>query len=114
MAFFTCTFLKLELFEHKQKLIKHTGYSESDFFEMAHLITKNIQFVVHLMIDHKILQQAKKGLAQVDVEDAPFLALALQLNAKLWIGDKRLYNFLSGKGYRLMCSTSHLIELSKN
>jgi len=35
----------------------------------------------------------------IDINDAPFVALALELEAVLWTGDKTLKNGLKDKGF---------------
>jgi predicted nucleic acid-binding protein len=108
LQFFSCDFLKFEIAKHKQKILKLTNYSESQFSEIEFLVTKNIHFQNHNLINPKMLAKAEDMLRTVDIDDAPFLALAQSLKAKLWTGDKKLSNGLIKQGYSNCISTDEI------
>lgn len=99
--FYSCDFLKLEIAKHKKKILKITTYSEDELFELEFLVTKNIKFVNHYLIDEKLLANAENALKNIDINDAPFLALAKETNTKLWTGDKKLANGLIKGGFEI-------------
>lgn len=106
--FFSCDFLKFEIAKHKQKILKLTHYSETQFSEIEFLVTKNIHFQNHNLINPKILVKSEDMLRGIDIDDAPFLALALSLKAKLWTGDRKLANGLLKQGYSNIISTAEI------
>ena len=64
----------MEILRHKNKILKITGYSEEAFYELEYLVTKNIRFMSHLLIDETILHKAESRLSGIDIDDAPFVA----------------------------------------
>jgi len=107
--FYSCEFLKIEIAKHKNKILSITKYSQNDFLEIEYLVTKNIHFINHMLIDPSIISNAEKTLAQVDIDDTPFLALSKYLKADLWTGDKKLINALIKHGYKNVCTTEQLL-----
>ena len=51
--------------------------------------------------------------SDVDEDDTPFIALGIELNAKLWTGDKILARGLAKKGTDLIITTADLKKLIK-
>jgi len=49
----------------------------------------------------------------IDEDDTPFIALGIELNAKLWTGDKILSKGLAKKGVDLSITTEELKKLIK-
>jgi predicted nucleic acid-binding protein len=109
--FYSCDFLKLEIVKHKKKILKITSYSEDELFEIEFLVTKNIKFVNHYLLDEKLVENAEKELKNIDLNDAPFLALANEMNAKLWTGDKKLANGLVKGGFKDILKTEDLWDI---
>ncbi len=109
--FYSCNFLKFEIAKHRLRIIKLTGYSEIQFAEIEFLVTKNIQFLNHELIDDEIMSKSKELLIDVDLDDVPFLAMAKNLNAKLWTGDKKLIKGLKKKGFNDIVSTEDLASI---
>ena len=107
--FYSCDFLKLEIARHKSKILQITKYTNDEFYEIEFLVTKNITFTNHMLIDAGIQEKAEKMLEGIDIDDAPFLALTKQMRAKLWTGDKRLSNALIKQGYKDICTTEQLL-----
>ncbi len=106
--FYSCHFLKEEIFTHKSKILKLTGFSEREFLEIEYLITKNIHFVHSEIIPLKTQKRALTLCTDIDIKDSPFIALTLHLKSKLWTGDKKLINGLSKKGFQNMVTTNEL------
>lgn len=50
-------------------------------------------------------------MANIDINDTPFVAMATHLNAKLWTGDKQLYNGLKEIGLHLSFNTNEILGL---
>ncbi len=47
------------------------------------------------------------------MKDISFVALTLEMNAKLWTGDKKLYSGLREKGFHDVLSTQDLEDFIK-
>ena len=109
LHFFSCDFLKFEIAKHKNKILKITKYSETQFSELEYLVTKNIHFQNHHLINPKILSKAEELIKDIDIDDAPFLALAISLKAQLWTGDKKLVKGLQNKGFNSIISTEEIL-----
>ena len=109
--FYSCEFLKHEINSHKNKILKITNYTEQDFLEIEYLATKNITFINHQFIEAKKLEKAQLLCQSIDIKDAPFIALGIDLKAKLWTGDKILYQDLKEKKYKDVITTAELIRL---
>ena len=65
----------------------------------------------HELIDDEIMSKSKELLIDVDLDDVPFLAMAKNLNAKLWTGDKKLIKGLKKKGFNDIVSTEDLASI---
>ena len=94
-----------EVEEHKNELLKKTGFSEKDFNQLVVLISKRIIFFP--IIDFLPFIQKAKEICP-DPDDAAYFALALKLHCPLWSNDKKL----KGQEEVKVFSTSELLALS--
>lgn len=85
-------FVFVELFKHKEKLLKFSRLSEAELLELLHRILHRITFV-----DESTIATANRHKA-LEL-DTPFVALALELQAELWSGDKKLVSGLRKQGF---------------
>ncbi len=107
--FFAPKFVFIELFKHKEKILKYSSLTEEELLEILEIVLEQVEFISLKEIDKKSLQQAYK-LAAIDLLDAPFVALSLFLEAKLWTGDKELCRFLQNKGFNICITTEELLN----
>lgn len=56
-------------------------------------------------------KEANRLTKDVDSDDITFVALALQIGAVLWTGDKKLAGHLKSMGFNQVVSTAELSEL---
>jgi putative PIN family toxin of toxin-antitoxin system len=96
---FSCYYLYVEVFDKKEKIIKYSGLEEREILELLYLILKKIQFINEHQISAPSWRKAKELTEDIDVKDISFVALAIELEAKLFTGDKKLYKGLREKGY---------------
>jgi predicted nucleic acid-binding protein len=97
--FYSCNFLIIELFKHKEKIVKYSGADEKDVLKNLHNIIGNIHFINDNLVDIKNRQKAFDLCKEIDEKDIPFIALTLELDALLWTGDKQLKQGLQQKGF---------------
>ncbi|WP_344980330.1 PIN domain-containing protein [Compostibacter hankyongensis] len=106
--FYTCDFLRIELQKHRGKLLKITKLTEGKLHELELLITSNIKFINESLIAEKQWLSANILLKDIDPNDTPFVALAKELDAKLWTGDMQLYHGLKEKRFKAVITTAEL------
>ncbi len=98
--FYAPNYLMVELFEHKENVLEHSKLSGPEIYELLHRIFEKIKFIS----EHAVSQRNKlRGFAfckNVDEDDTPIVALALELNAYLWTNDKRLMRGLKKQGFK--------------
>ncbi len=97
--FYTCRFLIVEIFKHKEKILKFSKLPEEELLEVLHEILRNIEFYNEDLINEANWKSAYKLCHDVDLKDMPFVALALEIDAHLWSGDERLKKHLKNKGF---------------
>lgn len=92
-------FLFVELFKHKEKILKYTKISEADLLITLDALLSNIRFVPLNMLTLQSRQNAYDLCKDIDINDAPFVALAIEYNGLIWTGDRKLINGLTAKGF---------------
>lgn len=110
IKFYSTTQLQNEIEEHKDKLIKLSGYSNNDFIRIKELILRKIRFINNQLISEKAYQFSESLTSDVDIDDTEFIALCEHLNGKLWTGDKKLQKGLLKKGWDHFITPDELIE----
>ena len=111
LEFYTCGYLREEIETHKAKILKNTGYDESEFREIELLIYEELTFFTESLITFDIWKKAADLVREVDMDDIAFVALSLFLDLKIWTGDKKLKEGLRAKGFDNFVSTQELLEL---
>lgn len=106
MKYYSCDYLRLELFKHREKLLKLTKLKDWELEELENLVTQNIIFVNEKLLPSQFIREAIVLLKDIDEADAPFLALADNLNALLWTGDLKLVWGLRSKLKSNLITTS--------
>lgn len=89
----------VELYKHKEKLTKLSKLSENDILNYLQMLVEHITFVGNETVCSENKGYAYTLCVEVDPKDTPFVALAIELNALLWTGDKRLKTHLLQKGF---------------
>jgi predicted nucleic acid-binding protein len=99
LTFYSPNYLISEVYKHKDKLIKNSKLTESEFYLYFDGITERINFIPTELIGIKSRQKAYNLCKDVDLKDIPFVALAIDLEIPFWTGDKKLKEGLEKKGY---------------
>ena len=93
------TFVFVEMFERKEKLLKFSHLTESEIYELLYRIFQKIKFINEQLISKRNKLKAYELCKEIDEYDTPIVGLALELNASIWTGDKKLKNGLIQKGF---------------
>jgi predicted nucleic acid-binding protein len=109
--FYTCEYLRTELFNNRTKLKKLTKLREGELEELIDLTLRNITTIHEDLIPLSQTRKAVSLAEGIDPSDSPFLALALHLKCRLWTGDNTLINGLRKKECYIPIATSELQEL---
>ncbi len=98
--FFVCETTLVEIFDRKEKLIKASRLSSDDVTRLYRILVKRVQIYREDLISPENWKAAYELCRDVDETDTPHVALALELDAYLWTGDKRLKEGLLEKGFK--------------
>jgi predicted nucleic acid-binding protein len=109
--FYSCDYLQTEILRHRDKLLKLTRLSADELTELESFITHNITFINEHLLPEQLVEETQIQLQNIDPFDVPFVALAKHLNAKLWTGDKKLYNPLKEQNFQNIISTLEMAVL---
>ncbi len=99
LEFYTPTFLIVEIFKHKERILKSTKAAEEEVNEYLYTILSKINFVNESTISPGSFVEAFRLCGGVDEKDVPFVALALELEADLWTRDTELKISLVKNGF---------------
>jgi predicted nucleic acid-binding protein len=109
--FYSCKYLQKEIFRHKEKIKHHSKLDDVNLSELIAIIESRIFFIDEILLPDTVIEKAKEWVADVDFDDFAFVAIANQLDAWLWTGDKKLTVGLRQKGYGRIVSTSDLLDI---
>ena len=108
LQFYSCQYLRSEIHRHRAKLLRFTKLSANELTELEAIVMANITFIDERLLPKELLDATETLLQTIDVNDTPFVAMAIHLGAKLWTGDLQLYNGLKSKGYNDILLTTEL------
>lgn len=111
VVFFAPDLLKEELKRYGPKIKTYSKLSAKRLFDAELLVLSNINFVSEDLISDQSWHAAFDLTKDVDEDDTPFIALAIELNANLWTGDKTLSRGISKKGSNIIISTEELKKI---
>ena len=113
-SFIAPDFLRTEIYNHYDKLIKISNLSLGQILESEFQIYKSITFISEEQISLENWQFANNLVSDIDPKDIAYIAYAKQFKCKLWTGDKKLINGLIKKDYNNIISTENLFLLRNN
>lgn len=99
MDFYSPNILITEIYKHKDKLVKSSKLTESEFYLYFNGIIERIKFIPTDFIGLESRQKAYDLCQNVDIKDTPFVALSIDFAIPLWTGDKKLKDGLIQKGF---------------
>ncbi len=108
---YSCYFMQVEIFKHKQRILRYSKLEESELLEVVYLTLKKLSLVNENQISSENWQIADELTKDVDSKDIAFVALSLQLDAVLWTLDRKLQEHLISKGFTNVVNTYELEQL---
>lgn len=112
-VFYAPDLLKDELEKYASKIAAYSKLDTSDLSNIKALVLSSINFVSEELISEASWTNALELTKDIDEDDTPFIALSLELNAKLWTGDKILSRGLVKKEVDITINTAELKKLIK-
>lgn len=97
--FFIPKYAYIELFKYKEKIMKLTKHTLDEVLEILYLLMKRVDIFDEEIISGESLKKAFELVKDIDEGDLIFVALALELDAFLWTGDKKLMEGLKRKEF---------------
>lgn len=99
VKYYAPSFVFIEVFDKKEKLLKHSRLSETELLELLHRIFQQINFISETTLSMENKKEAYEYCKDIDEDDTPIVALALELEAEIWSGDEKLRKGLQKKGF---------------
>ena len=103
-------YLVVEVFKHKEKILKYSKLTENELIEQVYNLLKNVTLINESQIPKEIWKNSFELTKDVDENDTAFIALTEFTNGKLWTLDKKLTEGLQNKGYSKIIYTKDLKE----
>ena len=97
--FYSCRFSIIEIFKHKEKILKLSKLDEDKILESFYEILKNVELYNEKLIFKENWKKAYELCRDIDLKDISFIALSIELDALLWTGDNKLKDGLIKKGF---------------
>lgn len=102
-----------ELERYASKISAFTKLDANQLSQIEQLVISNITFVSEELISERSWVAAYELTKDIDEDDTPFVALALELDTKLWTGDKTLARGLQKKGSDIIIGLTEMKNLLK-
>ncbi|MBK8969132.1 MAG: DNA-binding protein [Lewinellaceae bacterium] len=97
--FYTPKFMFVELFKYRTRIVEQSRLSEEEVLEMLYRLILNVHFFNESLISTRNFLQAFQLVKETDRKDLVFVALTIEIQAKLWTSDQVLKNGLIEKGF---------------
>jgi predicted nucleic acid-binding protein len=97
--FYSPNFLFVEIFKHKERIVKSSKAGDDLVIELLEKVVHNINFINEEFISTANMIHAYRLCSGVDEKDTVFIALTLELDGLLWTFDEALKSGLRSKGF---------------
>ncbi|MGZ3836907.1 MAG: PIN domain-containing protein [Mucilaginibacter sp.] len=108
VQFLSPNFLLEELTFHSGKIIRLSNLNKVEYEEIKAYVIQHIEFIDIGMIGIGSWNKAAEMIGELDEKDIPFVALAIEIDAFLWTGDKKLTKELHRKKFDRVLATDML------
>jgi len=112
-TFFAPELLIHELERYAPKISAYSRLTPHQLNQIKQLIVTNLTMVSEELISKQSWIAAYELTKDVDEDDTPFVALAIELDTKLWTGDKVLIKGLQNKGADFIINTIGMKSILK-
>lgn len=92
-------FLFVELFKHKERLVRASRLPEMEVIEALHALVARIEFHDEALVPLGTWVEGFRLCAPTDEKDTSYVALALHLDGDLWTEDAELKAGLRTRGF---------------
>ena len=93
-------FVFVEIDKYKDVIRTKSKLDEPQFNRFAYAVFSNLTILPALLLAEETKEKAEELTKDIDLKDAPYVALALQLDLMLLTNDKILETGLKKKGFR--------------
>ena len=100
LTFYTCKFVIVELFKHKEKIQRFSSLEDDAILELLYTLLKRINIIDESNITLESRLKAFELCKDIDEKDTPHVAITIELDGLLWTGDKELKEKLKLKGFK--------------
>jgi predicted nucleic acid-binding protein len=97
--FLICETALVEIFRHKEKLMRTTQASEGELIRVYHRLLRKLDLLREDLFSPESWQRAIDLCRDVDPGDSAHVAASLDVNGLLWTGDLKLKRGLEAKGF---------------
>ena len=97
--FYAPKFLFVEIFKHKEKLLRNNTQLEDELYEYLNGLLQRIIFVNEDTVAIGNYVEAYRLCKGIDEKDVPFIALSLELSCPLWTRDQPIRDGLTARGF---------------
>ena len=109
--FYSNQYMRFEIRKHWNKLLKISKMTELELETSYNKMLTKLTFINEELIPQMDWQKAEALVADIELDDADFVALTRHLKGGLWTGDKPLYEGLKAKRFRSIYNTKDMIKL---
>ena len=89
----------MELFKHKEKIVRLSHLADEEVTYLFYELMREVELFKEVLASPANRTKAADLCRDVDVTDAPHVAIVLETEGLLWTGDEKLRNGLRKKGF---------------
>jgi predicted nucleic acid-binding protein len=112
ITFYAPELLKEEVEHYSDKISQYSKLDTEAIKVIKSLVFNTIHFISEDLISEHSWHSAIELVKDIDEFDAPFVALSIELSARLWSGDKKLTKGLLAKQQHIIITTEELYKIA--
>lgn len=89
----------VELFKHKEKIVRLSRLGDEDVVHLFYELMRELELYKEELVAPANRAKAAELCQDIDLTDAPHVAIALETGGLLWTGDEKLKEGLRAKGF---------------
>lgn len=109
--FYSNQYMRFEIRKHWDKLKKISKLTDLELETAYEKMLTKLTFINEELIPQKDWEKAETLVADIDLDDTDFVALAKHLKGILWTGDKPLYEGLKASRFCTVYNTQDILKL---